>query len=303
VAGGEENRATGARAAWLVGRVIQPASRLDDVALEAIADLERRVVAADGGRLKLEWAVLRGRSGRYVEDLLWWDGPRLLGFLGIYAFGAPTVELTGMVDPGARRRGIATALLETALPLCRERGYTKTLLVTPRTPIAARDLALGRGGVLDHSEYALQLTGEPAPGPADPRIALRPMTLADAPHVRSMLEIGFGWNRPETADQAAAERERRETVVIEFDGAPVGSLRLQRDGDNVGVYGFVVHPDHQGRGIGRDVLRRVCRQAHADGADRMHLEVAVDNDRALGLYTSLGFAPVATEDYYELPGS
>lgn len=281
--------------------MIRPVSRLDDVALEAIADLERRVVAADGGRLKLEWGVLRSRSGRYVEDLLWWDGPRLLGFLGIYAFGAPTVELAGMVDPRVRRRGIATALLEAALPLCQERGYTKTLLVTPRTPTAARDLALGRGGRLDHSEFALQLTGAPTDGPVDPRISLRPMTRADDAVVHSLLEIGFGWSRPETADEAAAELERARTVVIEFESAPVGSLRRQRDGDAVGIYGFVVHPDHQGRGIGRDVLRRVCRQARDEGVTRIHLEVAVDNDRALGLYTSLGFAPVATEDYYALP--
>jgi ribosomal protein S18 acetylase RimI-like enzyme len=29
--------------------------------------------------------------------------------------------------------------------------------------------------------------------------------------------------------------------------------------------------------------------------------VAVDNDRALGLYTSIGFTPVTTEDYFALP--
>jgi hypothetical protein len=36
-------------------------------------------------------------------------------------------------------------------------------------------------------------------------------------------------------------------------------------------------------------------------ADRIGLEVAVDNDQALALYTSVGFMPVTTEDYFELP--
>jgi ribosomal protein S18 acetylase RimI-like enzyme len=31
------------------------------------------------------------------------------------------------------------------------------------------------------------------------------------------------------------------------------------------------------------------------------LEVDVDNDRALGQYTSVGFTPVITEDYFALP--
>jgi ribosomal protein S18 acetylase RimI-like enzyme len=33
---------------------------------------------------------------------------------------------------------------------------------------------------------------------------------------------------------------------------------------------------------------------------RVGLEVAVENERALGLYTSIGFRPVTTEDYYAL---
>jgi GNAT superfamily N-acetyltransferase len=100
--------------------------------LRALAELEMRVSTSDGGRLKLEWAVLRARARQDVEDLLWWDGDRLLGFLGLYGFGPPTVEIAGMVDPSARRRRIATALLGAALPICRERGYQRALLVIPR---------------------------------------------------------------------------------------------------------------------------------------------------------------------------
>ena len=105
---------------------------LSPTALRALADLERRVLAADRGRLKLEWGTLAARSSGDVEDLLWWEGDRLVGFLGLYSFGSRTVELTGMVDPERRRRGIATALLDAALPLCRQRS-DRALLVVPRT--------------------------------------------------------------------------------------------------------------------------------------------------------------------------
>ena len=84
------------------------------------------VVEADGGRLKLEWGALRSRRGDQVEDLLWWEGDQLLGFLGLYSFGDP-VELSGMVAPAARRRGIATALLDAGLGLCREREHAQAL--------------------------------------------------------------------------------------------------------------------------------------------------------------------------------
>jgi hypothetical protein len=69
----------------------------------------RRTVRVDGGRLKLECGELRGRAGRQVEDVLFWDGDQLLGFLGLYAFGSPAAELAGMVDP--RRDGAVSAPL------------------------------------------------------------------------------------------------------------------------------------------------------------------------------------------------
>lgn len=285
--------------------MLELAKGLTDDALDAIAELERRVVAADGGRLKLEWGILRARSGDRVEDLLWWEGDRLLGFLGIYAFGAPAAELAGMVDPQARRRGIGTALLDAALPLVRERGYDPVLLVTPRSSAAARELALHRGGRLDHSEHAMELRAAPTAAPSDPRVSLRPMTTADAPLVSAWDHKEFGSPPPDLTDPRAAERAARDlaaTVMVELDGRPIGSVRVDHDPDgSVGVYGFVIDPDHRGRGIGRDVLHRICRQAIADGAPMVHLEVAVDNDHALGLYTSLGFVPLTTEDYYALP--
>lgn len=265
-------------------------------ALDGIAELERRVVAADGGRLKLEWNSLRERSGREVEDVLWWEGGRLLGFLGVYAHGAPTLELAGMVDPGARRRGIGAALLDAGMGVCRDREHDAMLLIVPRSSVAGRALALRRDGTLDHSEHALELLGEPSEVPADPAVTVRPASAADRPALREILSRAFGWAPRESTDHDP------HTFVVERDGRPIGTARVHREGDRAGVYGFAVHPDHQGRGIGRDVLHRLCRTARAGGATAVHLEVATDNDRALRLYTSLGFRPVTTEDYYALPG-
>ena len=101
------------------------------------------------------------------------------------------------------------------------------------------------------------------------------------------------------AERLAGEREP--TLLVERNGDPVGTLRVTLEGEEGGVYGFVVDPALQGQGIGRDVLRRVCTGLLADGATRVGLEVAVQNERALGLYTSIGFRPRTTEDYYALP--
>jgi len=280
--------------------VLKVARGLSSRELRAIEQLEARTVEIDGGRLKLEWGVLRARTSRDVGDILWWDGDQLLGFLGLYAFAPPTVELAGMVDPAARRRGIATALLDIALRLCRDRGYHKALLVTSRASSPGRGFALNRGAALEHSEYALVLLEAPTDGPTDPKVTIRTATPDDAPEVSRLLTAAFGVPQSDVMDLQASEASS--TLVVELAGSAVGTLRLTREGDqSAGIYGFAVDPARQGRGIGRDILRRVCHQLRDEGARRIGLEVAVDNEHALGLYTSLGFAPVTTEDYYALP--
>lgn len=279
--------------------MLERASGLSPRDLEAIAELERTVIEADGGRLKLEWGRLRRRSGERVEDLLWWEGDRLVGFLGFYGFGS-SLELAGMVAPDVRRRGIGNALLDAAEPLFRAWGCREALLIVPRPSAAGRRLALRRGAVLDHSEHALLLSGDPASGPREPTLSLRPATVADVAVVARVLEEGFG--QPPPADLAAwIDSSRDRTLVLEVGGSPVGTMRLTQEGDDAGVYGFAIDPVWRGRGLGRDALRRACEQLRAGGARRIRLEVAVDNDRALGLYTSLGFRPVVTEDYFSLP--
>lgn len=279
--------------------MLERARGLPPRTLSAIADLERRVLAVDGGRLKLEWPTLSHRPGSQVEDLMWWDDEELLGFLGLYAFGGSSLELAGMVSPETRRRGIATALVDAALPLCQERGYQQALLVVPRSSPTGRYFAVNRGGVLEHAEHALVLLDQPSGGPTDPQVNLRRAVPSDAATVSTLLAAVFGHTEVGLSEQLASDQER--TLLVEVADAPVGTLRVTRDGAEAGVYGFVVDPAWQGRGIGRDVLRRVCRTLRDEGAARVALEVATDNDRALGLYTSIGFERVATEDYYALP--
>lgn len=277
--------------------MIESRRTLSAADLAGIAQLDRRVIAADGGRLKLEWNALRGRTGDRPSDFLAVQDGRLLGFAGIYYFGS-SAEITGMVDPAGRRRGLGTDLLDAALAECRARGLAEVLLIVPRPSVGGAALAGRRGGALEQSEHALVLNGEPVGDQGDPAVTLRTAEPADAPDVTRLLEAGFGHAPKDVAQRMSGHGSWTELVLL--DGEPVGTLRLSVEGDSGFVHGFAIDPRHQGRGIGRDVLRRACAELRARGAARVALEVAVGNERALGLYTSVGFRPVLTEDYYRL---
>jgi ribosomal protein S18 acetylase RimI-like enzyme len=94
--------------------------------------------------------------------------------------------------------------------------------------------------------------------------------------------------------------ERSRTLVVVRGDETIGTIALTRDHGRGAIYGFVVASSWRGQGIGRDVLRRVSRELFEAGARYVDLEVEVDNDDAMGLYTSVGFEPIATDDYYEL---
>ncbi len=277
--------------------MIEQAQGLNTAALEAIASLERRCLAVDGGRLKLEWGTLRSRKAGEVRDLLWWEDGELCGFLGIYGYRAGVFEVTGMVDPLKRRRGIGRALLDEALTMLGTLGGGQVLLVVPRASAGGHGLAQSCGMVYEHSEHALRLDARSAAAPTGPQLSLRQATEADIPLLSGLYLDAFG-DGEVNSDRLCGERSR--TLVIMLDGTAVGTIALARDGARGGVYGFVIDRSLRGRGIGGRVLRQACGELFDAGVEYVDLEVEVNNDRALGLYTAVGFRALATDDYYKL---
>jgi ribosomal protein S18 acetylase RimI-like enzyme len=271
---------------------------LDELSVEhlaAVRRLEQRTLAHDGGRLKLEWGTLE--AGRIRLAALAYEDGELTGFLGRYQFGGRTPELAGMVDPTLRRRGIGATLLDALVNAGSEIGDTEVLLVVPRSSPDGRSLALARG-TYEHSEYAMLLEAEPTATAADPSIDLRPSKPEKFDRVSALIEEGFGHpaspgNNP---DFTYVITKREDGAGAEI----IGTIRLIPSDKPAYIGGFVVTAAHRGKGYGRDVLGRAVHVLRSQGADRVGLDVLTDNEGALGLYTSLGFRPISTEDYYRL---
>ncbi len=57
------------------------------------------------------------------------------------------------------------------------------------------------------------------------------------------------------------------------------------------LVGMWVHPEHRGSGVADALVRAVVETASAQGFDRIVLEVADENDRAVRFYERQGFTP------------
>ena len=91
-------------------------------------------------------------------------------------------------------------------------------------------------------------------------------------------------------------------MVAEDDGIIVGFITGLTMAQELQVHNIAVHPDYQGRGIGRQLMEAVDDLGRAGDYQRISLEVRQDNDIACKLYMSLGFKAVGTRKDFYGPG-
>jgi L-amino acid N-acyltransferase YncA len=119
----------------------------------------------------------------------------------------------------------------------------------------------------------------------------------------------YAWD-PGTSEEAARALwmapAKRVYVAEDATGTVVGSAYLTPNYGGpaaaVANAGFMVDPDHSGRGIGRALAEHVLAAAKADGYRAMVFNAVVETNPAVRLWTSLGFTVLGTvPEAYEHP--
>ncbi|HEY9378532.1 MAG TPA: GNAT family N-acetyltransferase [Jiangellaceae bacterium] len=110
----------------------------------------------------------------------------------------------------------------------------------------------------------------------------------------------FCWE-PETPEEDARNKWMHDRTVVaeDSDGTIMGTAETHPNQGGPGAHianaGFMVDPEHAGRGVGRALCEHVVTEARADGYRGMQFNaVAESNTRAVTLWRSLGFEVLAT---------
>ena len=121
---------------------------------------------------------------------------------------------------------------------------------------------------------------------------VRAATVADVTAVTALEAAVFGpdaWSEASVTEELTGPRRR---AWVAEEGAVVGYAVSSYAGDVADLQRVAVDPAHQGRGIASTLVRTLTDAARADGAERVLLEVAADNEPALALYARHGFGEI-----------
>ncbi|HET9221856.1 MAG TPA: GNAT family N-acetyltransferase [Roseiflexaceae bacterium] len=277
--------------------------RLTAQEIAEIEQLAQICDAHDHATMRVNWGSLASRSGNDVSDFLYYQEGRLIGTLSLYVFGGSEAETSGMVHPDERRKGIFRTLVDAAVDELRRRAIPKLIFFCDhwsRSGIAALEAI---GAQYGYSEYKMELGESHMPASFDERLRVGRAGPQDADDVGRIIALSFGMDDTELRERVRKniESESDRYIIARLDGAPIGALNLQIDERGSGIYGFGVLPEQRGRGYGRQILARTIEYALAEGRRPIILEVAPENERALGLYTSVGFRETHRYDYYIMP--
>jgi RimJ/RimL family protein N-acetyltransferase len=262
-------------------------------------------LAEDEARRARDWEMLAGGPGAVFV------AGDFEGMAGVFLEGGEP-RLWGMwVAPAARGRGVGGALTQAVVEWARVRALETLRLTVMEDAPAARALyeragfvATGRSG----REVAMELALHPPPRRIETeRLVLRVYepTELDALHSLRNHEAAVRWlyDDPATIEDSRARLARRIGLTrfaltgdgigfaVEHGGVIVGdaSLALASAEHLQGELGYIVHPDHQGRGYATEAAAAVLDLAFdVFGLHRVVGRVEPRNVASAGVLERLG---------------
>ena len=127
--------------------------------------------------------------------------------------------------------------------------------------------------------------------------AIRPAETADAPAVAACVAAAYemyvtriGKPPGPMLDDYAAVIARHRVFVLGAAGAVIGALVLIRQAGGLLLDNVAVHPDHQGRGLGRRLIDFAEAEARRQGYAALDLYTHEAMTENIAMYRALGYA-------------
>ncbi len=276
---------------------------------EVIKNLEIICLEEQKTNLKLELDFKMRQKSNIVKNkvmtkFLYYENKILVGYLGLCNFGGTTVEISGMVHPKFRRKGIFGRLFSIAKEEWQKTIYLEVLALCDHRSISGLAFINTIKAEYDFAEYKMCLSKKKSDVTLSYVIKLRVATSEDASEIDRQTSIYFGAPQKDLVTGIENPTYQLEdnfiSYMAEIKGKIIGKIHLSITNNEGFIYGLGVLPEFRGRGYGREILSSILDILNRKDVENIFLEVATENKNALSLYESCGFEEISVMDYYEL---
>ena len=212
--------------------------------------------------------------------------------------GLNTYEWSLLVHPMYRQIGLGTALFTALQQELENRSAVGQLALMMEQAGYGKDFIVKQGYRYSFSEATLEAKVQNEMEHSNVEIV--PF---EHQHTAQLVQVfceAFGDDEQEALEliEYNATNEFLQLWVAIVDGQVAGSVTTRRDHDAYWITALAVHTSMQRKGVGTALIYAVHRLALAQGAAYIKLDVELENEQALMIYTKTGFLKVAQIDYF-----
>ncbi|MDR3597976.1 GNAT family N-acetyltransferase [Clostridium sp.] len=282
---------------------------------EEINELQEIVSSKDKVNLKLEldyklemYKNLKTGT-RKINEFLCYVGDVLVAYMGISCFGGNVAEINGMTHPEWRRKGIFKKLFKLAINECDNRNFNKILLLSDEKSISGIEFIKSLGGEYNFSEYRMELSNNTTVENKKV-VNLRKADKSDKIEIERQKLIYFG-DEEESKSGVDSNTEETEKIemddgfiisdayMIELNNKVIGKINIEYNNDSAFIFGFGLLPEFRGKGYGKAALKEALKLINERNINKVSLDVAAKNSKALNLYKSCDFKEISVMNYYK----
>jgi ribosomal protein S18 acetylase RimI-like enzyme len=232
------------------------------------------------------------------STFLYYEDHKLIGFLSAFFFYENACEVSLMIAPAKRKKGIARKLLRELLPLLDSEGID-SLIFSIVEGIDKSWLELHHFQY-QNTEYEMQRNSTQPVRINRHSLRIRDANEADIPALCSIDFLCFP-NQPlslSTRLFQIVHDSNYSLIAAELGDALIGKAQIHWQEDKARLTDIGIIPTQQGKGLGTELMSYCINHAISSGKYNLLLDVETNNQNALRLYTNLGFSSTNSCDFW-----
>lgn len=274
-------------------------TQIDTTQLNDIVQLREQCGRVDNHQIPIYAHILQQERALPL-NVLYYQQQELIGFLSVFFFYDKACEISVMVAPNQRQKGIATKLLAQVLPVIKTLSYKHLIFPAPHS--TRPNWLSSHAMQYLHSEFEMKCLGSEKIQPMRNELTIKAAMEKDIDVLCAIDKACFDNDEALMRTRfLSLLNDKSHQIYLAYIGTnTIGKAHLRQLSHELHLSDVAIWPTHQGQGFGQSLMANCINEAIKAGFYEIHLNVEAQNEHAIRLYTKLGFQPFNVCDYWQM---